>query len=98
MSSPLEGRIRSIAREEASALLGVPGGVQLAAGSTPDAEQMQQQLTDLHEHLHHAATTISKLEQRVGALEASAGQANQEDRPSARRASRKTNGSTPTPE
>lgn len=90
MSSPLDGRIRSIAREEASALLGVPGGVQEAADSAPTAEQMQQQITDLHEHLHQAATTISRLEQRIDALE--------KEPPAARRASRKTGGTTATPE
>lgn len=98
MSSPLDGRIRAIAREEATALLGVPGGVQAATNSAPTPEQMQQQITDLHEHLHHAATTISRLEARVGALEKAAGQTDQEDRPTAKRAPRKTGGTTPTPE
>lgn len=84
MSSPLDSRMRAIAREEASTLLGVPGGV-----PAPTSEQMQQQITDLHEHLHHAATTISRLEQRVDALEKAAG-ADQEDRPTARRSTRKT--------
>lgn len=95
MSSPLDGRIRSIAREEAAALLGVPGG---ASAATPSPEQMQQQLTDLHEHLHHAATTISRLEARVGALEGAAGQSEQEERPTVKRAPRKASGTTPTPE
>jgi hypothetical protein len=89
MSSPLDGRIRSIAREEATALLGVPGGVQ-ATASVPSAEQMQQQLTDLHEHLHHTATTISRLEERIAALEG----AGQTTSPS-RRTSRKAVGDTP---
>ena len=80
--------MRAIAREEAGALLGVPGGVQAAAGSEPTASQMQQQITDLHEHLHQAATTISRLETRLGALEKAAGQTDQEDRPTARRATR----------
>ena len=88
MSSPLDSRMRAIAREEAGALLGVPGGVQAAAGSEPTASQMQQQITDLHEHLHQAATTISRLETRLGALEKAAGQTDQEDRPTARRATR----------
>jgi hypothetical protein len=30
---------------------------------------LQQQITDLHEHLHHAATTIKRLEDRVDVLE-----------------------------
>lgn len=98
MSSPLDGRIRAIAREEASALLGVPGGVQAAAGSAPTAEQLQEQITDLHEHLHQAATTITRLEDRVAALEKAAGQADQEERPTARRVARKASGAAATPE
>lgn len=64
MSSPLDGRIRAIAREEVSALLG-------GADATPSPayEQMQQQITDLHEHLHVAATMIKRLEDRVDLLE-----------------------------
>lgn len=88
MSSPLDSRMRAIARQEAEALLGVPSGVQVAAGSEPTASQMQQQITDLHEHLHHAATTISRLETRLGALEKAVGQTDQEERPTARRATR----------
>ncbi len=85
MSSPLDGRIRALAREEATALLGVPG-----APPSPAYEQMQQQITDLHEHLHHAATTISRLEQRLDALEKAAGQTDQE----ARSATRRTRGTS----
>ena len=90
MNSPLDNRMRAIAREEANALLGVPGGVQAAAGSVPTPEQLQQQITDLHEHLHHAATAIAKLEQRVDSLE--------KEQPTARRTPRKTGGATTTPE
>ena len=88
MSSPLDSRMRAIARQEIEALLGVPGGVQVAASSEPTDSQMQQQITDLHEHLHHAATTISRLETRLGALEKAVEQTDQEDRPTARRATR----------
>lgn len=95
MSSPLDGRIRAIAREEATALLGVPGGAQ-AVAPTPD--QMQQQITDLHEHLHHAATTIARMEGRISALEKAAGQMEQEERPTAKRAPRKASGTAATPE
>ena len=98
MSSPLDNRIRSIAREEATTLLGVPGGVQVAASSAPTAEQMQQQITDLYEHLHLAATNITRLEERVEALEKAPGQTDQEERPVARRTARKSGGTTPTPE
>lgn len=97
MSSPLDNRMRVIAREEVTALLGVPGGAQ-APGSAPASERMQQQITDLHEHLHHAATTIGRLEARVGALETAAGQADQEERPTVKRAPRKAGGTAATPE
>lgn len=98
MSSPLDSRMRAIAREEAGALLGVPGGASAVADSAPTLEQMQQQITDLHEHLHQAATTIGRLDARIDALEKAAGAPDQEDRPtSTRRAGRKTGGTT-TPE
>lgn len=97
MSSPLDSRMRAIARQEAEALLGVPDGMQ-GAPSAPTAGQLQEQLTDLHEHLHQAATTISRLESRIDALEKASGQADLEDRPTARRTARKTSGTTPTPE
>ncbi len=84
MSSPLDGRIRSIAREEVNALLGVPGGVQEVAEPGPTVEQLQEQIDGLRD--------------RLDALEKAPGATDQEDRPSARRASRKTNGSAPTPE
>lgn len=81
MSDALEGRIRKLAREEAAAL----GSTQTAG--TPE---LQQQITDLHEHLHHAATTIKRLEDRVDMLEKAAGQTDQEQqRPTVRRAARK---------
>lgn len=67
MSSPLDSRIRHLAREEATALLGV--GQPSAASGTAD---LQQQITDLHEHLHQAATTIARLDKRIDALEAAA--------------------------
>lgn len=87
--SALDGRIRHLAREEAAALLGVPSGVPAAADSTSTDEQMQQQITDLHEHLHHAATTIKRLEARVDVLEKAAGQPDPQQRPAGRRTARK---------
>ena len=51
-------------------------------------EELQQQITDLHEHLHHAATIIKRLEDRVDALEKAASQA-----AVAKRAARKPVGS-----
>lgn len=86
MSSPLDGRIRTIAREEAAALLdsikspsaemaaaGAPVSAALANGLTP-TQDLQQQITDLHEHLHQAATVIKRLEDRIGVLEKTAAQ------------------------
>lgn len=67
--SALDGRIRMLAREEAAALLGVPSDAQPTASPAPTAEQLQQQITDLHEHLHHTATTIKHLEERIDKLE-----------------------------
>jgi hypothetical protein len=98
MSSPLDSRMRTIARQEASALLGVPDGVQPVATSAPTAEQLQEQITYLHEHLHLAATKLSSAEDRIRVLEKAAAQAGVEDRPPARRAPRKTGATTPTPE
>jgi phage shock protein A len=76
--SALDGRIRTLAREEAAALLGVPSAIPAADESVPTAAQLQQQITDLHEHLHHAATTIKRLEDRLDNLEKTAGHATQE--------------------
>jgi septal ring factor EnvC (AmiA/AmiB activator) len=89
--SALDARIRFLAREEAAALVGAPAGVQADGDSAPTAEQMQEQITILHEHLHHAATTISGLEERIAALE----KATTQTTTPARRTSRKT---TDTPE
>ena len=85
----IDERIRHLAREEAGRVL--EGGC-TPAGGAPDTAGLQQQITDLHEHLHMAATTISRLEQRIDALEKTAGQADQEEQPPARRTTRKTAG------
>lgn len=74
MSSPLDGRIRKAAREEAQALLGVGQPNE----PSHDTAGLQQQITDLHEHLHHAATAIDRLGKRIDALEAAAGLADAE--------------------
>lgn len=86
MSSPLDGRIRSIAREEAQQAVRSIGVLDTTA---LDTQGLQQQITDLHEHLHHAATTISRLEGRLDVLEKAAGQTDQEQLP-VRRTRRKT--------
>lgn len=79
--SPLDGRIRALARAEAELVL----GAQTVDGAPSD---LQQQITDLHEHLHHAATTIKRLEDRVALLEKAASQTDQE-KPAPRRTARK---------
>lgn len=64
--SALDGRIRMLAREEAEKAV---KGVGVLNTKSPDTQGLQQQITDLHEHLHHAATTIKRLEDRVDKLE-----------------------------
>ena len=90
MSSPLDGRIRKLAREEAAEAVrsvGVP-----PLNTTPlDTQGLQQQITDLHEHLHHAATTIKRLEDRIDVLEKTATQPDPQ-RPTGRRTARKDSG------
>jgi cell division septum initiation protein DivIVA len=91
MSSPLDGRIRKLAREEVTALLDSiksPSAEMAGVGKPVQAGELQQQITDLHEHLHHAATTIKRLEDRIDVLEKAAGHADQEQSP-ARRTRRK---------
>ncbi|HSE08472.1 MAG TPA: hypothetical protein VLB29_07385 [Nocardioidaceae bacterium] len=95
MSSPLDGRIRKLAREEVTTLLDSiksPSAEMTAVAKPVQAGELQQQITDLHEHLHHAATTISRLEARVDALEKAAGQTDQQQRPAGRRTARKDAG------
>jgi phage shock protein A len=89
VNSPLDNRMRVIAREEAQALLGVPPGMRAAAEPAATTQQLQKQITDLHEHLHLAVTTIKRLEARLDALEKTAGQTDQEQTPT-RRTRRKT--------
>lgn len=81
MSSPLEGRIRVIAQEvmQQAGLGGVTGG---------EDAGLQQQIADLHEHLHVATTAAKRLEQRLEALEAAVRGEAPEEAP--RRGRRKT--------
>jgi hypothetical protein len=85
MSSPLDNRMRVIAREEAAQVV---QGVGVLNTTALDTQGLQQQITDLHEHLHHAVTTIKRLEGRLDVLEKAAGNTDQEDRPAARRSRR----------
>lgn len=89
MSSPLDGRIRVLARQEVASMLATPATATGADANTDRTAELQQQITDLHEHLHHAATVISRLEDRIGVLEKAAGQTDQEPRTTARRTARK---------
>jgi hypothetical protein len=84
--SALDGRIRMLAREEADKAV---KGVGVLNTTALDTQGLQQQITDLHEHLHHAATAIKRLEDRIHALEKVSGPTDQEQAP-ARRTRRKT--------
>jgi hypothetical protein len=64
----LQDRIRSAARDEVARALGKTP-VETAA---PGPADLQQQITDLHEHIHLAVTTIRRMEARVEELEKTA--------------------------
>lgn len=89
MSSPLDGRIRKLAREEAASMLATPATTADSDVNTDRAAELQQQITDLHEHLHHAATVLERLGDRLGVLENAAGQTDPQQRPTGRRTARK---------
>lgn len=91
MSSPLDGRIRKLAREEAASMFTGPATATASDFNTDRAAELQQQITDLHEHLHQAATVIKRLEDRIDVLEKAASQPDQQ-RPAARRTARKDTG------
>jgi hypothetical protein len=78
MSSPLDGRIRAIAREEVAAY-----GVQPAVGDANRVTALEATVTSLHD-------TLLRLEARLDTLEKAAGQADQE----ARSATRRTRGTS----
>lgn len=75
MSSPLDGRIRNIAREEAREAVQSVG---VLTTTSVDTQGLQQQITDLHEHLHHLATVNKRMEERLDALEKASEQTGQE--------------------
>jgi hypothetical protein len=62
VSSPLDGRIRVIARDELESLMG---------GASSD-ESLQEQVRGLHEEVHMAVTLVKRLAERVEALESAA--------------------------
>ncbi|MEU9670415.1 hypothetical protein AB0E25_33545 [Streptomyces bobili] len=83
MSSPLDGRIRAIAREEVSSLLGDSAPATLAADANR-VEALESAVTSLH-------GTILRIEGRLDALEKAAGISEHEPKPTVRRATRKDN-------
>jgi hypothetical protein len=83
--SALEGRIRKLAREEAASMFTIPATATDADFNTDRIADLQQQITDLHEHLHQAVTVVKRLEDRVDALEKTPSVSEQEERPAARR-------------
>jgi hypothetical protein len=81
MSSPLDGRIRALARDEATMLL---------AGASAGSDDINtDRVTALEEEVTSLRNTLLRAEARIGALEKAAGQAEQE----ARSATRRTRGS-----
>lgn len=81
-------RIARIAREELKRVLGDPPNGD-SGDAAPTRQQLQQQITDLHEHLHQAATTIHRLEARLDELEKTTATADKAEAPAPRRAPRK---------
>lgn len=76
MSSPLDGRIRAMAREEATALL---------ANSTPDRASVSADRTaELEKELTELRATVKRFEERIQAVENPPAQADQEARPARR--------------
>ena len=76
MSSPLDGRIRMLAREEAAVLL---VDAPAASDNTDRVTALEAAVTGLHD-------TVLRLEARLDALEKTPGQADQEARAATRRA------------
>lgn len=77
MSSPLDGRIRKLAREEAAVLLGgAPAGSDNT--DTDRVAALEAAVTGLH-------GTVLRLEARIDALEKTSAQADQETRSATRR-------------
>lgn len=76
MSSPLDGRIRALAREEAATLLG-----STAAGADPGSDRvaaLEKAVTSLQD-------TLLRVEGRLDAMEKAASQPSPEARPATRR-------------
>ncbi|GKQ35208.1 hypothetical protein [Streptomyces sp. A012304] len=82
MSSPLDGRIRRLAREEAAALLDI---TPTADGST-DADQV----AALDLKVTELTGIVERLNARLDALEKTTSQTDQEARPAARRTRKAT--------
>lgn len=82
MSSPLDGRIRKMAREEAIALLG-DSKPDLAITGPDRVAELEMELTELR-------ATVQRFEERLQTVEKPVGQADQE----ARSATRRTRGTS----
>lgn len=84
MSSPLDGRIRKMAREEAIALA---EAAQATANSVdPD------RIAALEKEVAELRAIVQRLDARLDAIEKATGQTDQEARPAARRTARKESG------
>jgi hypothetical protein len=77
MSSPLDGRIRTLARAEAAALLEGAAGTGTPAGAERAAE--------LAKEVAELRATVQQLGARLDALAKTAGHTDQEERAAARR-------------
>jgi len=78
MSSPLESRIRMLAREEAATLLGV-------GTPTPDRSTDTDQVAALDLKVTELTRLVKQVDARLDVLEKATGQTGQEERPAARR-------------
>lgn len=85
MSSPLDNRIKAAAEQAVTNILGAP---KAPAGANVAPAELQAQVTDLHEHMHHVAAALKRLEDRIDALESGSPAASDDGAP--RRGRRKT--------
>lgn len=77
MSSPLDGRIRALAREEAATLLG--------GATTADSSADADRVAALDLKVTELSVMVKRLDARLDAVEKASGQTDQEERPAPRR-------------
>ncbi len=88
MSSPLDNRIKAAAEQAVTNILGAS---KAPAGGNVAPAELQAQMTDLHEHMHHVAATLKRLKDRIDALESGSPAApDQGEQGAPRRGRRKT--------